>query len=102
MGAYEVPYAKKQRLKRLRAAQKGKKTPKDRKTGGDFWGDVGDFFTHTHTAGNKGAAVTWLLDNVFDKEYVGSVIVNQGAGQFFEPASERQFLLGVTVGLKWK
>ena len=42
------------------------------------------------------------VDNVFDKQYVGSVIVNQGAGQFFEPASERQLLLGVTLGMKWK
>ena len=48
---YEVPYAKKQRLKRERAKKKviarEGKTPKNRKTGGDFWGDVGDFFTKT-------------------------------------------------------
>lgn len=42
------------------------------------------------------------VDNVFDKQYVGSVIVNQAAGQFFEPASERQLLAGITLGLKWK
>lgn len=42
------------------------------------------------------------VDNLFDKEYVGSVIVNQAAGQFYEPAAERQLLLGATLGYKWK
>ena len=50
--AYEVPYAKKQRMKRLMAAKdkviaREGKIQKNRKTGGDFWGDVGDFFTKT-------------------------------------------------------
>ncbi len=44
--AYEVPYAKKQRLKRAKKSREGK-IQKNRKTGGDFWSDVGDFFTKT-------------------------------------------------------
>ena len=41
---YEVPYAKKQRaLQKQRALRK----KKDHKVGGDFWGDVGNFFTQT-------------------------------------------------------
>jgi iron complex outermembrane recepter protein len=79
-----------------------------------FANDANDAFAPSYTVVNLRASKDWPLtggwnlrtyarvDNVFDKEYVGSVIVNQGAGQFFEPASERQFLLGVTVGLKWK
>jgi len=40
----------------------------------------------------------WLmLDNVTDKQYVGSVVVNQGSGRSFEPGVGRQ----VSVGLKW-
>ncbi|RUO76257.1 TonB-dependent receptor family protein [Idiomarina seosinensis] len=40
----------------------------------------------------------WLmLDNATDKQYVGSVVVNQGSGRSFEPGVGRQ----VSVGLKW-
>ena len=62
--AYEVPYARKQRLKkdtatrakvnatraRMRADKAkviARNTPKNLKQGGDFWSDVGDFFTKT-------------------------------------------------------
>lgn len=38
------------------------------------------------------------VDNVFDREYAGSVIVNEGNGRFFEPGSPRAWLLG----LKWR
>ena len=37
------------------------------------------------------------IDNLFDGEHVGSVIVNDGNGRFFEPAPPR----GITVGLGW-
>jgi iron complex outermembrane recepter protein len=79
-----------------------------------FANDANSAFAPSYSVVNLRASKNWPLeggwnvrtyarvDNVFDKEYVGSVIVNQGAGQFFEPASERQFLLGVTVGLTWK
>jgi iron complex outermembrane receptor protein len=31
------------------------------------------------------------VDNVFDRSYAGSVIVNEGNGRFFEPAPGRQY-----------
>lgn len=37
------------------------------------------------------------LDNVGDKRYVGSVIVNDGNKRFFEPAPGRQWMLGVSA-----
>lgn len=41
---------------------------------------------------------SWLLvDNISDKSYVGSVVVNQGSGRVFEPAVGRQ----LSVGFKW-
>lgn len=35
------------------------------------------------------------LDNVFDRDYAGSVIVNEGNGRFFETGMPRAWLLGV-------
>jgi len=79
-----------------------------------FANDANTAFAPSYSVVNLRASKDWPMeggwnvrtyarvDNVFDKQYVGSVIVNQTAGQFFEPASERQFLLGVTVGMKWK
>ncbi|MCC5856179.1 MAG: TonB-dependent receptor [Idiomarina sp.] len=40
----------------------------------------------------------WLrLENIFDSQTVGSVVVNQGSGRSFEPAPGRQWLAGITV-----
>ncbi len=39
-------------------------------------------------------------DNLFDRKYVGSVIVNQASGASFEPATGRTFWAGVTVALR--
>ncbi|MFO1339489.1 MAG: TonB-dependent receptor [Burkholderiaceae bacterium] len=36
-------------------------------------------------------------DNLFDKQYAGSVIVNEGNGRFFEPAPGRTWLAGVNA-----
>jgi iron complex outermembrane receptor protein len=38
------------------------------------------------------------VDNLFDREYAGSVIVNEGNGRFFEPGAPRTWYLG----LKWR
>lgn len=38
------------------------------------------------------------IDNLFDREYAGSVIVNEGNGRFFEPGAPRTWYLG----LKWR
>ncbi|MBN8489328.1 MAG: TonB-dependent receptor, partial [Burkholderiales bacterium] len=39
------------------------------------------------------------VDNLADRRYAGSVIVNDGNGRFFEPGAPRSVLLGVRVGL---
>ena len=39
------------------------------------------------------------IDNLTDRRYVGSVIVNQAAGQFYEPAPGRNYTLGLKVVL---
>ena len=39
------------------------------------------------------------IDNVGDKAYVGSVIVNQAAGQFYEPAPGRNWTLGARLNV---
>jgi iron complex outermembrane receptor protein len=39
------------------------------------------------------------VDNVTDESYVGSVIVNEGNGRFYEPAPERSVLVGVQASL---
>ena len=44
----------------------------------------------------------WLaLDNLTDKTYVGSVIVNQSNGRAIEPAPGRQFSAGISAGFSW-
>ncbi|MCC5827083.1 TonB-dependent receptor [Alkalimonas sp.] len=43
---------------------------------------------------------SWLrLDNLTNKDYVGSVVVNQGNGRSFEPAPGRIWMAGIT--LRW-
>jgi iron complex outermembrane receptor protein len=39
---------------------------------------------------------TLRLDNLLDKKYAGSVIVNEGNGRYFEPAAGRTWLLSLT------
>lgn len=37
------------------------------------------------------------VDNVFDRRRIGSVIVNEGNGRYYEPGTDRRY----TVGLQW-
>lgn len=37
------------------------------------------------------------VDNLLDKDYVGSVIVNEGNGRFFEPADGLNWSAGLSV-----
>jgi iron complex outermembrane recepter protein len=37
------------------------------------------------------------VDNLFDRSYAGSVIVNEGNARYFEPASGRQFTVKLSV-----
>ena len=41
------------------------------------------------------------VDNLFDRAYAGSVIVNEGNARFFEPAPGRTWLAGVAATLKF-
>ena len=38
------------------------------------------------------------VQNVFNRKYVGSVVVNAAAGRYYEPAPGRNVLVGLTVG----
>ncbi|HDZ2764817.1 TPA: TonB-dependent receptor [Klebsiella pneumoniae] len=40
------------------------------------------------------------IDNLFDREYVGSVIVNESNGRFYEPAPGRNY--GIGLNLAWR
>jgi len=37
------------------------------------------------------------IENMFDKEYIGSVRINDSRGRFFEPAADRTYLLGLSA-----
>ena len=39
------------------------------------------------------------LDNVLDRNYAGSLVVNDGNGRFFEPAAGRRFMVGLRAQL---
>ena len=41
------------------------------------------------------------VDNVTDKKYVGSVIVNEGNGRFYEAAPGRQWMAGISLGYQF-
>jgi iron complex outermembrane receptor protein len=41
------------------------------------------------------------VDNVGDKAYIGSVIVNDGNSRFYEPAPQRNILVGMQANLQF-
>ena len=41
------------------------------------------------------------VDNVANKQYVGSVIVNEGNGRFYEAAPRRQWMAGISLGYQF-
>ena len=41
------------------------------------------------------------LNNVFDRNYVGSVIVGDTNGRFFEPSARRNYLIGITANARF-
>ncbi|WP_058910107.1 TonB-dependent receptor PqqU [Entomohabitans teleogrylli] len=57
--------------------------------------------------GYKLRAGDWLLDlfgradNLFDRQYVGSVIVNESNGRYFEPAPGRNYSIGATISYQF-
>jgi iron complex outermembrane receptor protein len=48
--------------------------------------------------GGTGVAPFVAVQNVFNRKYVGSVVINAAAGRYYEPAPGLNVLLGVTVG----
>ena len=59
------------------------------------------FITAAHVgyvlvAGKWRLSATARVDNLLDKKYAGSVIVNEGNSRFFEPAAGRTYLLSAT------
>ena len=41
------------------------------------------------------------VDNLFDRRYVGSVIVNEGNARYFEPAPGRTWTVGTTATVRF-
>jgi iron complex outermembrane receptor protein len=41
------------------------------------------------------------VDNIADREYIGSVIVSESNGRYYEPAPARNFLVGVQASLQF-
>ncbi|MBV8031143.1 MAG: TonB-dependent receptor, partial [Betaproteobacteria bacterium] len=41
------------------------------------------------------------IDNLADRNYVGSVIVNEGSGRYYEPSPRRNMTLGVQASLRF-
>jgi iron complex outermembrane receptor protein len=41
------------------------------------------------------------IDNVGDRAYIGSVVVNDANGRYYEPAPQRNMLLGVQASLQF-
>lgn len=42
------------------------------------------------------------VDNLADKEYIGSLIVNGAGSRYYEPAPERNWLVGVGLQYQWR
>jgi iron complex outermembrane recepter protein len=42
------------------------------------------------------------IDNLGDRQYAGSVIVNEGNRRYFEPAPSRSFLIGASASYSWQ
>src|SRR5690606_34762123 len=41
------------------------------------------------------------LNNLFDRHYAGSAIVNQGQGRYYEPAPGRNWVAGISAGFQF-
>ena len=41
------------------------------------------------------------VNNLFDKKYVGSVVLNDSGGAFYEPAPDRNYILGVSASYQF-
>lgn len=70
--------------------------------------DENDVKAPSYTVASLNSGYKWLMqnwtldlfgrvDNLFDRNYVGSVIVNESNSRYFEPAPGRNYSLGLTV-----
>ena len=83
-----------------------------RANGRVYANDVNSAYADSYTTGNLRAGFEqrgkrWRLtefariDNVTDRQYIGSVIVADGNGRFYEPAPGRNYLLGLNAQLSF-
>ena len=42
------------------------------------------------------------VDNLFDKRYIGSVIVNEGNARYFEPAPTSTWIFGMSASYAFR
>lgn len=61
---------------------------------------VGLFTGYKYNYHNLTVDLFGRVDNLFDKEYVGSVIVNESNGRYYEPAPGRNY--GVGMNIAWR
>lgn len=68
---------------------------------------AGSYMVASWRAGLKQEIGAWKLsefirvDNITDEQYIGSVIVNEGNGNYYEPAPDRNYLIGVTASYRF-
>jgi iron complex outermembrane receptor protein len=55
--------------------------------------------SHNIKEGAHSLTLFGRLDNVFDKKYVSSIVVNQQDRQYYEPGMPRNWILGVKYSL---
>ena len=64
------------------------------------WTVVGLTTGYTWSYGRMDMDLFGRVDNLFDREYVGSVIVNESNGRYYEPAPGRNY--GIGLNLAWR
>lgn len=75
----------------------------NRSIGNNIANEVDSYFVASLRAGFEQKVGDWKLsefarvDNLFDKEYIGAIYVNDQNGRYYAPAPERNYLLGVTA-----
>lgn len=57
---------------------------------------------YTHAAGDWEVEPFVRIDNLGDREYIGSLIVNGAGARYYEPAPDRQWLVGVGLQYQWR
>ena len=57
---------------------------------------------YQHNIGNITIEPFARLDNITDREYIGSLIVNGSGARYYEPAPERSWLVGLGLQYQWR